>query len=386
VCNYILRELTHEPGGFYSAEDADSEGEEGLYYTWTFAELEKLLDDKTALFCAYYSITPEGNFNGRNILYQTESLVDFARHHLVDKTELEEAVRESETILFFEREKRERPLKDDKILVSWNGLAIHAMAQFGAVQDNPTYLQAAEKAAHFIMRNMIVEGRLLHRWRGDQALYRAGLDDYAFLIKGLLTLYSVTGNSIWLKAAIDFNQLLRDYFKAEDGGYFQTDGLDKNIILRKTQFSDGAEPSGNAIQAENLLRLYQITSEQQYLDDAEDVLCAANELIEQYPPGYCYHMIDLQRYYHPKAPVLFIALNREKEHFEAIKKKIFSRFIPFISVVWIDPNDHHLELLVPSAGDKQPVKDQTTLYICSDGACQPPIVGIEKIVEAIEKL
>lgn len=386
VLDYILRELTHSDGGFYSSEDADSEGEEGYYYTWTFDEIQNILGEKAPLFCAFYSIVPEGNFEGRNILYQHESVVDFAHHRLVVQNELEQTLEECKKLLFNQRQRRERPHKDDKILTSWNGLTIHAMALFGAVQDDPKYLKAAEQAAYFIIKNMVVDRRLLHRWRGGQPLFTAGLDDYAFLIKGLLTLFSTTGASVWLKAANDLNQVLRDYFKAEDGSYFQTDGLDKNVILRKTQFSDGAEPSGNAIQTENLLRLYQITSEDHYLDDAEDVLCAVNELLEQYSPGYCYHMINIQRFYQAKAPVLFIALNREKEHFDAIRKKIFTRFIPFVSVVWIDANDHQLEQLVPSAGDKQPVKDQTTLYVCFEGACLPPVTGLDKILEAIEKL
>ncbi len=386
ILDYVLRELTHGEGGFYSAEDADSEGEEGLYYTWTFEEIQNILGDKTPLFASYYSILPEGNFEGRNILFQKESLTDYSQHYHVNLEELKQTLDTSKALLFKQRNLREHPLKDDKILVSWNGLMIHAMAEFGATQENPIYLKTAENAAYFILKNMVKEGKLLHRYRGGEALYNAGLDDYAFLIKGLLTLFNVSGTSLWLKAAIDFSQLLHDFFKAPEGGYFQTDGLDKNVILRKTQFSDGAEPSGNAIQTENLLRLYQITSEDHYLNDAEDVLCAANDLIEQYSPGYCYHMINLQRFYHSKSPVLFIALNREKDYFMEIRKAIFSRFIPFVSVVWIDANDHVLEQLVPSAGDKQPQQDQTTLYVCYEGACQPAIIGLDKIIEAIEKL
>lgn len=386
VLDYILRELTHSDGGFYSSEDADSEGEEGYYYTWSYQEIQNILGENAPLFCSYYSIVPEGNFEERNILYQKESFSDYAQHHLIPPAELKVLLDESKALLFKQRERRERPHKDDKILTSWNGLTIHAMALFGAVQNDPKYTQAAEKAAYFIVKNMVVNGRLLHRWREGQPLFNAGLDDYAFLIKGLLTLFSTTGNSLWLKAAIDLNQVLRDYFKAEDGAYFQTDGLDKNIILRKTQFSDGAEPSGNAIQTENLLRLYQITADEKYLDDAEDILCAVNELMGQYSPGYCYHMINLQRFYHAKAPVLIIALNSKREHFNEIRRKVFTRYIPFISLVWIDPNDHQLEQLVPFVGDKQPIQDETTLYICYEGACQAPVVGLQKIVEAIEKL
>lgn len=387
VLDYILRELTHPDGGFYSSEDADSEGKEGLFYTWTFQEIEEILKEKAPLFCAYYSITPEGNFEGRNILYQKESLADFAHHFHVDISKLEEILQESRELLFSHREQRKHPLKDDKILTSWNGLTIHAMALFGAVSSDPSYLRAAEKGAFFILKNLIVEGKLLHRWRNGESLFAAGLDDYAFFIKGLLTLFNVTGNTLWLKSAIELNQLLRDNFKAEEGAYYQTDGLDKNVILRKTQFSDGSEPSGNAIQTENLLRLFQITGDEEYINDAEDILCAVHELLEEYPPGYCYHAITLQRYYHIKAPTLCIALSSGGEKDKAlIRSKIFSRYLPFASVIWIEGDHSSLEQLAPIVDEKPPIDNQTTLYICDENSCQAPIVGIEKILETIEKL
>ena len=153
--DYILRQLTHPDGGFYSSEDADSEGEEGYYYTWTYEELQNILGERAQLFCSFYSVEPEGNFEGRNILYQKESVADFAKHHLIPQEELIGVLEDCKSLLFKQRERRESPHKDDKILTSWNGLTIHAMALFGAVQDDPKYLLAAEKAAYFILKNMV---------------------------------------------------------------------------------------------------------------------------------------------------------------------------------------------------------------------------------------
>ncbi len=187
VLDYVLRDMTHPEGGFYSAEDADTEGQEGLFYTWTLEEIENILGPKDSqLFCQYYDVISGGNFEGRNVLHPRHSIEDFATARGLDPKSLDQKFSEQRRVLWQLRDRRVHPFKDDKILSSWNGLMIHSLAQAGAALANITYLDAAEKSARFIRKYLWKDGFLLRRWRDGEALYNAGLDEYAFLIRGFV--------------------------------------------------------------------------------------------------------------------------------------------------------------------------------------------------------
>ena len=385
ILQYVLRDMTHLEGGFFSAEDADSEGHEGLFYTWTHKEVMDLLGEEGEIFCEYYDITPAGNFEERNILNTPLTLEEFAMQKQRELLPLQELFAKQRQRLWQVREKRIHPLKDDKILSSWNGLMIYALAEAGSALNQTVYLTAANKAARFIQRFMWKDGLLLRRWRDGQAMFRASLDEYAFLIRGLLSLFEANGGTEWLEWAIEMTHILREHYKESGGAFYQTDGKDKNLILRRCQFSDGAEPSGNAIHAENLLRLYQLTGEQDYLSQAEDIFKGVNSYLENYPPGYTYHLINLQRYYDKEAPTLVIALNSKREWYEELKDLIYKKYIPHKSIIW-QQEDIELEELVPFIKNQTARQDQTTLYLCYHGVCQQPLVEFEAMKEAIAKL
>jgi uncharacterized protein len=388
VIQYILRDMTHAEGGFFSAEDADSEGREGWFYTWPMEEVQKILGKKnSALFCEYYNITTQGNFEGRNILNTPVRLEEFAEKHKMSVQECANLFITQKHELWKEREKRIHPLKDDKILSSWNGLMIHSLVQAGAAFSEKRYLDAALKAAQFIKKNMWDGEHLLRRWREGESLYNAGLDEYAYLIRALISLFEADLGTEWLLWAKKLTDIVLNKFKAqEEGAFFQTDGTDENIILRKCQFSDGAEPSGNAIHCENLLRLYQITSDPDYLDQAEDIFRAVKKYIDNYSPGYCYHIMNLNRFYDRHAPTLVIALNDKDQNEEAIRQAIFSHFIPHKAVIWRRNDDEKLLSFIPFLQQQSASHNHTTLYICHEGVCQKPLSNQQEILEAIYRL
>ncbi|WP_068470470.1 thioredoxin domain-containing protein [Candidatus Protochlamydia phocaeensis] len=385
IVQYVLRDMTHPEGGFYSAEDADSEGHEGLFYTWPYEEVKQVLGNDSDLFCQFYEITPEGNFEGRNVLHTPLTLEEFAAQHHKDEEELKRLFGEQRKKLWQVREKRVHPFKDDKILCSWNGLMIYSLAEAAYALNHPPYLEAAIKAARFIKTHLWKEGKLLRRWRDGQAMFTASLDEYAFLIKGVLSLFEANAGTEWLEWAVEMTNILKDGYKAEGGAFYQTDGTDKNLILRKCQFSDGAEPSGNAVHCENLLRLYQLTNQEDFLLQAEDIFKGVKEYLENYSPGYCFHIMNLHRFYDDKAPTLVIALNSKREFEPELKQLIYEHFIPHKAIIW-QTQDIALEELIPFIKTQTTRQDQTTLYICYEGVCQQPLTTLEDMRLAIEKL
>lgn len=387
ILDYILRDMTHPEGGFYSAEDADSEGHEGYFYTWKADEVTQILgEEESRTFREFYNIIPEGNFDGRNVIYTHQNLEEFALHKKMDEGELASLFEMQRKALWKVREKRIHPLKDDKILSSWNGLMIYSMAKAGAAFGKKAYGEAAVNAAHFIKTHMRQDSHLLRRWREDQALYAAGLDEYAFLIRGLIALFETGHGGTWLEWAMEMTEILHDQFKVDDGAFYQTDGRDHNIILRKCQFSDGAEPSGNAIHCENLLKLYQLTFDKRYLAQAEDILKAVKKFIDNYPPGYSYHMMNLMRYYDSHEATAVVALNAHEQYREELQQLLFLNFTPHLSIIWRRENDASTLRTIPFVKDQAPVQDLTTLYICHKGVCSRPITNFSEMIEAIHKL
>lgn len=387
LIQYLLRDMQHPEGGFFSAEDADSEGKEGLFYTWTQDEIEEILGkDKCQDFLQYYGVTPKGNFEGRTILNTRFNLEDFCQQRQLDPIKFKKDLQQQRKKLFEVRQKRVHPLKDDKILGSWNGLAIDALVNAGRAFEREDVVEAALRAARFLRKNLWKNGRLYRRWRDNETSFLAGLDEYAFLIKGVLSLFECGCGTEWLSWAMEMEKILRHEFKADDGAFFHADFNEKNIILRKTVFGDGAEPSGNSVHCENLLRLYQLTSDALYLDQAEDILRAANKFIKNYPPGYCYQVMNLTRYYNNRQPLMIIALEKNQKDRVFLQKEIYQTFIPHKGVVWREEGDEELKKLLPICYEKKCIEGKTTLYICFEGSCQEPITELNQMVEMIHKL
>ncbi|NGX39962.1 MAG: hypothetical protein KR126chlam1_01302 [Chlamydiae bacterium] len=384
--DYILRELKGEGEGFFSAEDADSQGEEGKYYVWTKEEINETLGKENGtLFCRYYGLTDEGNFQGANVLHIPFDLHEFATEVGIDEEQLSKTIAELRTRLLEKRESRPTPFKDDKVITSWNGLAIDVFARAGACFGEEKYIQAARSTARWIRESLWKDGELLRRYRDGDARFPAGLDDYAFLIRALLTLFELGEGIEFLDWAIELCALLEREFKIPEGAFYQTKE-NPHLLVRKCEFYDGAEPSGNAVHCENLLRLYQLTQEDTYLSQAEDILKAAKSFIEAFPPGACYHLIALQRYFDEKAPLVVVALNDEKAYREEIRSALATHFCPHACFLFKEKGDEALNERLPSIAMQNCQEDKTTVYVCRGLHCGAPMTEIEEILETIEHL
>ncbi|MBA3651827.1 MAG: thioredoxin domain-containing protein, partial [Chthoniobacterales bacterium] len=284
--DYVLRDMTDPLGGFYSTEDADSEGEEGKFYVWSPEELEQILGEVQAMtFGRVYDVSDAGNFEGHSILNLPKTLAQSARVLERDEKELAAALASSRQKLFAAREKRIHPAKDDKLIVAWNGFMIDALARAAAALDEPRYAAAASKAADFIRDQLArSDGRLLHTWRHGKAKLDAYLDDYAALANGLISLYEATFDGARLEeAARLLDVVLKHFADREGGGFFYTADDHEALIARNKDATDASIPSASALAATALARLGKLTGDRKYGEAAERTLKAAAGLLLQAP-------------------------------------------------------------------------------------------------------
>ena len=310
ILNYVTRDMMSEEGGFYSAEDADSEGEEGKYYLWTEKELKDILDKDEFVFVKkYFNIETEGNlykkgqpgeiFGNRNIFYkglQEQTRADITKEIVVSDTGKWEKIREK---LYGIRAKRIPPDKDRKILTDWNGLIIAALAKAAQVLEDEDFLEAAKKAADFIFRRLDdSSNHLLHRYSEGDAAIPGFLDDYAFLIWGLLELYKATFSNEYLQKALDLNKVLfLDFWDEKNGGFYFTSANNEQLLIRQKEVYDGAIPSGNSVAFCNLLKLADFTGNKQFKQRAYQLLKAFSPMVEQNPSAYAYFLTGVDLLY-----------------------------------------------------------------------------------------
>ncbi|MDF2549275.1 MAG: yyaL [Chlamydiales bacterium] len=362
VSEYILRDMTHLLGAFCAAEDADSEGKEGAFYTWDYEEVISLLGEKQgSLLAEFYGVRPRGSFQGKNILQVAIPLEEFARKKNSALQPLADSLKAGRQALFQERQKRERPLRDDLILTSANSLMIHSLALASAASGRGDYWQAALKAAEFIEHFLIVDGALYRRWRLFEVRHEANLEEYAFAIRAWLTLFEVGGDAKHLKLALTLNEQVERGFKKVGGAFYQTKERLHPFFGRKCHFSDGAEPSGNSVHAENLLRLYRMTLEERFLKQAKDIFKGAHPYLLKHPVGYGYLCYSLERYCQ-EGPLLVVALAEEDQR-EEVARLIGQSFLPFKSLIWRRATDPSIDALLPVHSHLKPIGQEATLYV-----------------------
>jgi len=395
ILRYVERDMTSPEGGFYSATDADSPApdgrrEEGWFFTWTPDEIEEVLGKERArIVGAYYAITPGGNFEGRNILHVPRPLPEVARDLGLSPETVRDTVEESKELLYAARAKRPPPLRDDKILASWNGLMISAHAQAALVLGEQRYAQRAARAATFMLTKMRgKEGRLLRSYKSGQARHNGYLDDYAFLIAGLLDLYEATSETRWIEEALALDGVLETFFEdKEHGGFFMTSDDHESLLAREKPAYDGAEPSGNSVQALNLLRLHEFTTEDRYRQRAERTLQAVGERMEQAPASLS-EMLLASDFHLDTPKEIVIVTPTSRAEAEPLLEKLRSTFLPNrVLTIAVEGKDLAAQSeLVPLLEGKLTRGGLPTAYVCEKRVCKLPTSDPEVFDQQIRKV
>jgi uncharacterized protein YyaL (SSP411 family) len=377
IFEYVLRDLRAPEGAFCAAEDADTEGEEGLYYLWTPAEIAGVLEgERGRLVAEYFGVTERGNFeNGRSILHRPHEHERFAAEKGLDPAALQKLIDESRERLREARSSRERPFKDDKILTSWNGLVIAAMARGAAALGEPRYAEAAAAAAAFIKEKMLApDGRLLRRYRDGEAALPAYLDDYACLVWGLLELYRATFNAAHLKWAVLLNESMLELFRGQ-GEALQFAGIDRNEELPAyTDAYDGAIPSGNSVAALNLLKLGRLTGRQDWSERGEAIIRAFSGDLQGSPPAFTFMLAALDFALGPAAE-LVIAGEPGSAEVEKMAAAVRRSFHPHTVLLFhpAGPGKEEIEALAPFIEPMTALPGGAGAYLCRDRSCLPPV-------------
>ena len=387
ILTYVLRDMTDSRGGFYSAEDADSEGEEGLFYLWTIEELKSMFDESDVTFLTQlYSLESQGNFKdeatgqfiGRNIFYLEEKINT--------NDELERLTRIRNT-LFEHREKRIHPLKDDKILTDWNGLMIAAFAKAGMAFENPRYVDAAKNSTQFLLKNLTDDtGRLKKRYRNGNAGLDAHLDDYAFLIWGLLELYDATLDISYLSEAIQFSRIMVEDFMNPDGGFYLGGDNSEKLIVRAMTGYDGAIPSGNSVAVMNLLRITRITGEVKWAEMADQLFKVFSKEIENAPTGFT-SMLSAFLFESDSPKEIVIVGSMQDPIAQQAIKRLQTEYHPGNVILFKDTNDkmNQLNSIANWTNEHRPINDQTTFYVCEDFACKFPTTDLDQAFKLINE-
>jgi uncharacterized protein len=391
VLEYLLRDMTHPEGGFFSAEDADSliahgrpEHAEGAYYVWSREEIVEVLGAEDArIFCRHYGVEemgnapgvsdPHGEFSGKNILIEKQEVATTARILNLTTENVSHSLGVSRRKLFDRRSQRPRPHLDDKVLTAWNGLAISAFAKCGAALNQPRYLRAAARAAGFLRTQLSSEKGLLRSWRGEASAIPGFAEDYAFLIQGLLDLYEAVWEARWLEWALELQERQDQLFRDEaSGGYFGSAAGDPLISVRMKEDYDGAEPSANSISALNLLRLGRMLHDESFESRARAILASSREALTRAPTAVPQMLVALDLALSPPAQAV-VAGAPDSADVREWNQKLHREFSPRRVLLLTDDNSFLLER-VPELASMKPLQGRAALYLCENFSCQAPQV------------
>lgn len=382
--DYVLRELRDSSGGFIAAEDADSDGMEGAYYVWSLEEIRNALTPiQFQVFSLVYECKIDGDFQGKNVLHLLEPLEDALEHSGLDKEVFYSSLKEAKKKLLDLRLKRTPLLKDTQVISAWNGAMIDVLLKAASAFGEKRYKESAEKALCFIRENLWKEKRLFRCFREGKASIEGCLDDYAYCIKASLTSFEEGKGVKWLIWALELSEVLKKFFEKEGGGFYLSK-QDPFLFFRPFDFYDEAEPSGNSIHAENLVRLYQITAQKPFLVDAERLFVSMRGVALHDPLAVSYGLFGLHRLLDEKAVTIIVALNKDQTGREEIAKTLGSVYRPLSVTIWLEEEDQELRSVCPYLKEKTPKLGKTTLYICFRDRCDPPIHDLSEILRAVQ--
>ncbi len=380
ILRYVERDMTSPEGAFYSATDADSlspsgEREEGWFFTWTPEELAaELGSERAGRVAAYFGVTREGNFEGRSILHTPRPLDEVARELGVKSDELREDVAFARERLYEARKERPAPLRDEKILTAWNGLMISACARGGFVLDDARWIELGEAAAAYVLEHMRDGERLYRSSMDGTPRHAAYLDDYAFLCAGLLDLFEVTGTRRWLSEALALDRVLEQHFEdAREGGYFMTADDAEALLVREKPAYDGAEPSGNSIHAQSLVRLHALSGDDRYRQRAERTFRAFGEVLVRSPLSLAESLVALDHFTDEDAKEIVLVGPEEPGSLRPLLDEVRRRFLPNQVLVSVrEPDVAALSSLLPVVSGRLAKGGAPTAYVCVRGTCQLP--------------
>jgi uncharacterized protein YyaL (SSP411 family) len=373
--DYVLREMTHESGGFYSTQDADSEGHEGKFFVWTADEISEALGESdAAMFSAYYNVSKVGNFEGSNILHVSRPPAEVAAQFNVSAAHLSDVLELGRKRLFEIRERRVKPGRDEKVLTAWNGMMLVSFAEAAAILGRDDYLAAALANADFVLGNLQHNGLLLRTWKDGAAKLNGYLEDYACYIDGLITLFEVTGDLRWLEKASALSEtMVEEFWDDQDGGFFFTGKSHETLIVRFKDYLDNATPSGNSVAADAFFRLSHILSNEAYARKAVTILRLTREMLARYPSAFGRALGAMDFYLSTPKEIALIGEPGSPDTL-ALKRTLWEAYVPN-KVVVSSFSGGAASDLVPLLRDRPQIGGQATAYVCENYTCLAPVTN-----------
>jgi uncharacterized protein YyaL (SSP411 family) len=383
--DFILREMTHPEGGFYSSLDADSEGKEGKFYVWTPQEILEVIDEPmdTSLLMSAYGITDTGNFEGKNILQRVSADEQLSETFNLPLEGVSTKLAELHTVLLEARSRRIRPGTDDKVLVFWNALMLAAFSEAGRYLGREDYKQAAIRNATFLIENLYQGDRLLRSWREGQAKYNAYLEDYAGLVLGLLALYQTDPDPHWYQFALKLADEMIAHFPDPDGGFFDTRDDHETLLLRPKDLQDNATPSGNALAALALLKLSVYGDRMAYRDLAEAMLIAIQDAMVRYPAAFAQWLCAVDFALGPTHEVVILG-DIEDPDTQSLVNTLWKAYRPrLVTGISTYPSTNDAPALL---GNRPLINNRPTAYVCQGFVCRKPVNSPEKLTEQLDNI
>jgi uncharacterized protein YyaL (SSP411 family) len=372
ILDYVLREMTDPAGGFYSTQDADSEGHEGKFFVWDLSEIESVLGEADASkFNSYYNVSQAGNFEGKNILNVNPSF--------------QKPKPENRQKLFEYRERRIKPDRDEKIITAWNGLMLASFAEAGVILQRPDYTEAARRNAEFVLTNLRRDGFLLRTSKNGVAKFNAYLEDYAFFVEGLVTLYETTGEFRWLREAITLtDRMIEEFWDEEGGGFFFTGKSHEELIVRSKDYFDNATPSGNSVAAAVLLRLAILTNKESYRDLAQKVFAVIADQVRRYPSGFGYALSAMD--FLLSSPKEIAIVGKDEPDIQPLLQETWRKYLPNKVVAPAFIEDSEAIGSIPLLQNRPLLDGVATAYVCENYTCKQPVTTAADLQSQLESV
>jgi uncharacterized protein YyaL (SSP411 family) len=381
--DYVAREMTDAGGGFYSSQDADSEGEEGKFFVWSRQEILEVLGEREGnLFCDFFDVTERGNFEGENILHITSSIAEAAAKNKISAEDLQAVLNNGRQNLFALREQRIKPGRDEKVLTAWNGLMLTSFAEASAILERSDYRKVAEANARFLLSRLKKDGLLLRTYKDGEAKLNAYLEDYACLIDGLVSLYEASGDLTWIESAVALaDTMIEQFWDDSEGGFFFTGKSHEELIVRSKEFLDNATPSGNSIATQSLLRLSLLTANDDYRRRATAVLRLMAGQIRRYPSAFGFALCAVDFYL--DTPLEVVIVGSPNAQLDELLRTVWRTYVPNRVIATCHRDYDRAVSQVPLFIGRDTLAAEPTAFVCRASTCQLPVSNSDDLLNQL---